>query len=165
MKISIFWFRRDLRLHDNTALNEALKSGHQVVPIFIFDDNILQDLPEDDARLSFIHERLEGIHSELRKYGASLHCFKGDPISIWKQITSIYDLAAVYLNKDYEPYAIKRDSDVKALLEEKGLPLFTYKDQVIFEEKEIIKEDGNPYTVFTPYKNKWLQTPYFQCNI
>ena len=107
--------------------------------------------------MSFIYERLEGIHSDLVKYGTSLHCFKGDPIAIWEQITSIYDIASVYLNKDYEPYAIKRDQSVKALLKEKGIPLFDFKDQVIFEEKEIIKEDGNPYTVFTPYKNKWLQ--------
>ncbi|MBN1599536.1 MAG: deoxyribodipyrimidine photo-lyase [Bacteroidales bacterium] len=156
MKISVYWFRRDLRLEDNAALLHALESGYPVLPIFIFDKNILQDLPKEDQRLTFIYSTLKSIHTKLKNWGSSLLCLIGDPREIWEELTEQYEISGVYINKDYEPYAIERDNKVKQLLLKRGIMLFAYKDQVIFEESEVIKHDGNPYTVFTPYKNKWL---------
>lgn len=156
MKLSLFWFRRDLRLEDNTALNHALASGHPVLPVFIFDKNILQDLPKDDARLFFIYNTLQSIHGQLKKHGSSLLCLHGEPEEVWKNLCSTYDIDGAYSNKDYEPYARARDQKVKNLLENKGITFHAFKDQVIFEEDEIVKDDGKPYTVFTPFKNKWL---------
>ena len=155
--ISVFWFRRDLRLEDNTALAEALKSGSPVLPLFIFDTQILEELPEDDARVSFIHEQLEKIHQYLLRHKSSLHVFKGEPLQIWKELLSNYRIRAVYLNKDYEPYARERDSELKSILQSRGIEFHACKDQVIFEESDILKNDGSPYTVFTPYKRKWLE--------
>ena len=157
MKTSIFWFRRDLRLNDNRALGEALKSGMPVMPLFIFDTNITDELNIDDPRISFIYENLSSINKDLSKSGSSILIRAGDPLNIWKELIKSYDIHAVFMNKDYEPYAIKRDNDVEALLRESGIPLFRFRDQVIFEEDEIVKADGRPYTVFTPYRNKWLQ--------
>jgi deoxyribodipyrimidine photo-lyase len=156
MKISVFWFRRDLRLKDNTALHHALNSGLKVLPIFIFDEDILDELPKDDARLSFIYETLESIHLTLAKIDRSLLCLKGKPEKIWEELIDQYDIDQVYINKDYEPYALDRDQRIKELLEHHGIALHAYKDQVIFEENEILKSDGTPYTIYTPYKNKWL---------
>jgi deoxyribodipyrimidine photo-lyase len=157
MQISIFWFRRDLRLENNTALNEALNSGHPVLPIFIFDQHILQDLPEDDPRLGFIHSSLGSINEKLNKVKSSMHCLVGDPLKVWEELIANYEIANVFTNKDYEPYAIKRDEQVKELLTRHNIQFQTFKDQVVFEENEVLKDDGKPYTVFTPYKNKWLK--------
>lgn len=156
MKINIFWFRRDLRLEDNTGLNSALASGLPVLPVFIFDTNITGELPKGDSRISFIYERLKDINSEIQKSGGSILIKKGDPLKIWKELLAQFEINEVYLNKDYEPYAIERDNAVEALLKKKNILLQRFKDHVIFEEKEIIKSDGTPYTVFTPYKNKWI---------
>ncbi len=157
-KTAIFWFRRDFRLEDNTALNQALDSGFEVLPIFIFDTHILEDIARDDARLSFIHSKLESINNKLMSKGSSLLCLKGKPLNVWQQLIEKYSIAEVFINKDYEPYSKERDDKIKQLLENNGIPMHAFKDQVIFEENEIIKEDGNPYTMFTPYKNKWLKT-------
>jgi len=157
MKINIFWFRRDLRIEDNTALDQALASGLPVLPLFIFDTNITDELPCDDARISFIHETLSDINSYLQKNGSSLYVLKGDPEEKWKELILSFDIKAVYINKDYEPYAIRRDRGVEALLKRNGISLFIYKDQVIFEENEILKTDNKPYTIFTPYRNRWLK--------
>ena len=157
MKIAVFWFRRDLRLEDNTALAHALESGFKVLPIFMLDENILENLKKDDARLSFIHSLLENIQHKLRTYGTSLKVLHGNPLELWKEIIKDYEIEAVYTNKDYEPYAIKRDAEIENFLSEKGIPFHSYKDQVIFEENEIVKKDSKPYTIFTPYKNQWLQ--------
>jgi len=157
MKISMFWFRRDLRLEDNTALHQALISGFKVLPIFIFDDKILSDLPKNDARVSFIYDRLSKINQFLTGKGSSLLCMKGNTEEIWGNIIEKYEIDGVYANKDYEPYAIERDTNVEKLLNQKGVRFNLYKDQVIFEENEILKTDGNPYTIFTPYKNKWFE--------
>jgi len=156
MKIAIFWFRRDLRLEDNTALKAALKSGHQVLPIFIFDQDILSDLPKQDARLGFIHDLLTDINTSLHSFGSGVQCLFGSPLQVWKTLIETYNISSVFINKDYEPYARKRDQEITTLLSENSIPLYTFKDQVIFEEDEILKADGNPYTIFTPYKNKWL---------
>jgi len=155
-KINIFWFRRDLRLKDNRGLFQAAASGLPVLPVFIFDTNITSDLQADDPRLQFIYEALISINSELAAFGGSLLILKGDPIAEWEKLSARYDINAVYVNKDYEPYAIERDNVVEALLRERGTSLLRSRDQVIFDEKEIVKSDGLPYTVFTPYKNKWI---------
>jgi deoxyribodipyrimidine photo-lyase len=157
MKVNIFWFRRDLRLEDNTALSHALSSGLPVLPVFIFDKNINDELPADDARISFIYETLSSINKDLRKSDSSLYIRNGDPVKVWKAILVSFDINAVYINKEYEPYAIQRDKEIESLLLEKNIPVLKFKDQVIFEEKEILKADKSPYTIFTPYKNRWLQ--------
>ncbi|MCH3881024.1 MULTISPECIES: cryptochrome/photolyase family protein [Tenacibaculum] len=156
-KISVFWYRRDLRLEDNVALFNALKSSNKVLPVFIFDKEILDRLSKDDARVSFIYSTLSKLDSQLKSEGSSLLVKKGNPIEVWKSLISEFEISAVYTNKDYEPYAIKRDHEVKAFLASNNIDFFSYKDQVIFEENEVTKNDGLPYTVFTPYKNKWLQ--------
>ena len=157
MKATIFWFRRDLRLRDNIASYHALNSGLPVLPIFIFDTNILEELAEDDARVSFIHNTLSAIHKQLQLKGTSLKVLTGEPVNVWVKLITEYQVAQVYFNKDYEPYALARDSQVKSLLENKGIQVHAFKDQVLFEEDEIVKDDGSPYTIFTPYKRKWLE--------
>ena len=157
-KVSLFWFRRDLRLEDNTGLNEALDAGRPVLPIFIFDDEILRELPSDDARVSFIYETLFEMDQQLKGSGSSLKVYKGSPLEIWKNIIQEHDIEAVFANRDYEPYASSRDASVEELLTQKGISFKAFKDQVIFEGNEVLKDDGKPYHVFTPYKNKWLRT-------
>lgn len=157
MRKSIFWFRRDLRLDDNTGLFKALDGPDPVLPIFIFDDHILSELPKMDPRVSFIYNSLNKIDVCLKKHGSSLLVLKGKPFHIFKDLLAGEEVSGVYTNKDYEPYAQSRDSKIEALLNEKGISFFTFKDQVIFEEDEIMKNNGEPYQVFTPYKNKWRQ--------
>jgi deoxyribodipyrimidine photo-lyase len=155
-KVAIFWFRRDLRWHDNAGLYEALKSGYPVLPIFIFDNQILNELPKNDARVNFIFDTLQRMRSELQnKYGASIAIFHGTPTAVYRKLLDAYDIKAVHANKDYEPYALKRDTVIHELLVQSNIPMHLHKDQVIFEENEIVKDDGKPYVVYTPYKNKW----------
>ena len=116
MKLSVFWFRRDLRLEDNRALNQALSSGLPVLTLFIFDENILGDLSSDDARVNFIYERLRSINMELNKHGSSVKIFIGEPVSVWKKIITQFDIENVYINKDYEPYAIDRDDQIRDIV-------------------------------------------------
>jgi len=155
--INIFWFRRDLRLDDNIALDKALSSGLPVLPVFIFDTNIIDELPQDDARISFIHETLSDINSNLQKSGCSIYVLQGTPIEKWQELVAKFNINAVYINKDYEPYALNRDREVEEFLKSYGISLFRFRDQVIFEENEILKPDNKPYTIFTPYKNRWLK--------
>ncbi len=156
--MSIFWFRRDLRLHDNTGFYKALISGIPILPIFIFDANILEKLTEDDARLTFIHKQLENINLRLKALGSGLASFYGTPETVFNTLISEYRIVAVYTNRDYEPYAIHRDGKIKALLRSNNIPFETFKDQVIFERDDIVKQDGSPYKVYTPYSKKWLET-------
>lgn len=158
MKITLFWFRRDLRLEDNIGLYHALKSGCKVLPIFIFDENILHQLEKDDSRVTFIYETLADIDRELKKLNSSLLVKIGKPLAIFKELINEYPIEQVFTNHDYEPQAIKRDNEIEDFLASKGIFFHTYKDQVIFEKNEIVKADGLPYTVFTPYKKKWLRT-------
>ncbi len=160
MKINIFWFRRDLRLDDNTAFAHALNSDRPVLPVFIFDTNIIDELPLDDPRISFIHQRLFLINNELKKSGSRFKIIKGEPVSVWKDLISEFDIDNVFINKDYEPYAIERDLKIESLLKDHGIIIKKYKDQVIFEEGEILKPDNKPYTVFTPYKKRWMKRLY-----
>lgn len=155
--MTYFWFRRDLRLQDNTALFKALSSDENVQPIFIFDENILSELEEDDPRVNFIYDELHKINAELNKYNSSLLVFKGNPVDIWKSLIAQNNVQAVYFNHDYEPYARERDKAIFECLKANNIEIRNFKDQVIFEKGEVLKNDGNPYTIFTPYKNKWLQ--------
>ena len=155
--ISIFWFRRDLRLEDNTGLSRALEGGLKVLPIFIFDQAILRELPKNDARVQFIYENLVRIHNELKAKGASLLILEGEPEEVWNLVLSKWHVKKVFINKDYEPYAIRRDTAIEGLLKNKGIDLIRSKDQVIFEEHEVMKKDGSPYRKFSPYKRAWLQ--------
>jgi deoxyribodipyrimidine photo-lyase len=155
--ISIFWFRRDLRLDDNTALFHALKGKYPVQCIFIFDETILNKLEDkEDKRVTFIWQQLQRLNVELKSFGSSLLVINGKPDTVWKQLLKSYAIAEVYTNHDYEPAAIKRDEDIAGFLKLKKIPFHTFKDQVIFEKGEITKDDGKPYTIFTPYSRKWL---------
>ncbi len=157
-KISIFWFRRDIRLNDNHGLFQALKENNSVLPVFIFDEEILGKLTDkEDKRVCFIHDNLQKIKKELEKIGSSLLILHGKTDSIFEHLCEIYDIEAVYANKDYEPQAIARDKRIKLLLAAKGIKFKAFKDQVIFEEKEVVKADGLPYTIYTPYSKVWKQ--------
>ncbi|WP_284652128.1 cryptochrome/photolyase family protein [Flavobacterium terrisoli] len=155
--MNIFWFRRDLRLEDNVGFFHALKSGDEVLPIFIFDENILSQLPKDDARVTFIHQQLSKIQNQLKSVGKSLAVFYGDPFEVFNKILTENQITTVYTNHDYEPYARKRDLELYHLFSEYDIEFKTSKDQVIFEKSEVVKEDGTPYVVYTPYSNKWKE--------
>jgi len=156
--ISIFWFRRDLRLNDNIGFLEALKSGNPVMPIFIFDSNILQELPKNDARVTFIHGRLQEMRMELQeKYDSSIALYFDTPINVFKSLVKEYDIQAIYTNRDYEPYAKERDQEVSTYVLSKKIEFKTFKDQVVFEKDEVVKDDGDPYVVYTPYMKKWKE--------
>lgn len=155
-KVVIFWFRRDLRLDDNTGLTRALASGYRVLPLFIFDTEILDRLEEPyDRRVDYIHQALTGIHETLQQYQSGLHVFHGTTLAAFTEYMQQYEVQAVYCNRDYEPAAIKRDAAVKELLIANGIGFHSFKDQVIFEQSDILKQDGSPYTVYTPYAKKW----------
>ncbi len=156
-EVTIFWFRRDLRLEDNTGLLKALESERPVQPLFIFDTDIIDELPEDDARISFIYKELGKIQRWLRKRGSSLLVIHGNPVQAWKKVLSGHVVSEVFANRDYEPYATKRDRDVGDLLRSKAIPFHLFKDQVVFEQGEVLKNDGKPYTVYTPYSRKWME--------
>ncbi len=159
LHINLFWFRRDLRLEDNTGLYHALKSNFPVLPLFIFDTLILKELKNKaDTRIQFIHHQLQKMQKTLRRLGSSLLVLKGDPEEIFRELLKKWKISAVYTNHDYEPYAIQRDEKIAQLLKAHQISFYTFKDQVIFEKNEIIKDDGKPYTVFTPYKNRWLDS-------
>ncbi len=156
-KISIFWFRRDLRLHDNKALFHALQSEEKILPIFIFDIDILKKIPKDDARISFIYSELKAMNMHLESFGTEIKMFHGNPKEVFRSLMKNYTIVKVFTNHDYEPYAIKRDLDIKKLVSSNKIDFQTYKDQVIFERNEITKKDGKPYVVYTPYSRKWLE--------
>jgi deoxyribodipyrimidine photo-lyase len=153
--ISIHWFRRDLRLADNAALYHALKSGYPTLPLFIFDQNILDKLPKDDARVTFIYQAIEDLKKELQLQGSDLLIKYGKPEKVWSEILKEYDVKGVYTNHDYEPYARERDDNMAEFLTSEKIVFKTYKDQVIFEKNEILKADKTPYTIFTPFYKQW----------
>lgn len=154
--VSLFWFRRDLRLFDNAGLYHALRAVKPVQPVFIFDKNILDRLEDDDdARVTFIHRQVEILKNELREAGSDLLVYYGTPEQAFEYWMQELKIVAVYTNHDYEPYAAGRDARIRDLLSKKGAEMHTFKDQVIFEKDEVLKDDGKPYTVFTPYANKW----------
>jgi deoxyribodipyrimidine photo-lyase len=166
--ISVFWFRRDLRSGDNAGFFHALKSGYRVLPVFIFDPGILDRLEErKDRRIEFIAGALGELQETFIRAGSSLAVYHASPVNAFHKLLTEYNIRAVYANHDYEPYALSRDTVVGELLQESGIPFHTFKDQVIFEKNEVLKSDGTPYTVFTPYANAWKKlftteaaTPY-----
>jgi len=155
--ISIAWLRRDLRLDDNRAIYEAHQTGDKVLVLFIFDTDIIDELDKDDHRITFIYDNLEKISTELNNQKSALLIQKGRPLDIWKKLVSEYDIKSVHIARDYEPYAKERDREILNLLSSNNIIFKGYKDQVVFEKSEIVKQDNAPYTVFTPYKNKWVE--------
>ena len=155
--IAVCWLRRDLRLHDQAALYHALDSGLPVLCLFVFDRTILRKLADlHDRRLTFIHDVLAGIKVGLAGYGSDLYVAHDTPRAAWEALLDTYDVQAVYTNEDYEPYAIHRDTEIRAFLESRSVRFHTYKDQVIFGPQDVLKADGKPYTVYTPFSNKWM---------
>ena len=155
--ISVFWFRRDLRLHDNCGLYNALKSGNKIMPIFIFDKHILENLPQNDLRINIIYKMLLILNQDLKAYNSCLTIYFGDPLEIYKEILTSLNIDSLYFNIDYEPYATKRDNSIKDLFSSCGKKVFSFQDQVIFHENDILKNDGKPYHIYTPYSNKWIE--------
>lgn len=157
-KVIIFWFRRDLRLDDNAGLARALASGYPVLPVFIFDEDILKLLDDrKDRRVHYIHQALTGINATLKKSGATLNTFYGKPITIYRELAEKFDLQGIYCNRDYEPKAIRRDKEIFDFCQSIGIPFKAMKDQVIFDKGDVVKNDGAPYTVYTPYAKKWRE--------
>lgn len=157
-EISIFWFRRDLRLDDNVGFLEALKSDFPVLPIFIFDKEIISKLPKNDARVTFLYSTLQAMRKKLQEENdSSLAIYYGKPFDIFKSITEDYSVKNIFTNRDYEPYAKERDTQIASFSLERNIIFKTFKDQVIFEKSDIVKGDGDPYVVYTPYKNKWKE--------
>lgn len=159
--IVVFWFRRDLRLNDNHGLYRALVTGLKVLPIFIFDSDILNKLPEDDKRIVFIHNQIHNLNKTIESFGSSLQVFHGEPAAIIEMLTSQQNIRSVYCNHDYEPYATQRDAAIENLLKSKGISFETFKDQILFEKSEIVKSDNSPYVVFTPYSRRWMEMKHF----
>jgi deoxyribodipyrimidine photo-lyase len=156
-KVSVFWHRRDLRLFDNAGLYHALRSENPVVPVFIFDTEILDKLEEKkDARIQFIRQELKKIKKELKSHGSDLDVRYGKPTAEWKKLLKDYNIAAVYTNRDYEPHARERDGKIAKLLKKSDVEFYDFKDHVIFDRDEILKSDGDPYKVFTPFSEKWM---------
>lgn len=154
-KVNIFWFRRDLRLRDNTGFHQALNGKFPVLPIFIFDSEIISELPKNDARITFIFQTLQSLREELQKHGSSLAIYHGKTKDVFQEIISKFEVQNVITNHDYEPYARDRDQQIEKLLSHNKIKFHTFKDQVIFEKNEIVKSDGTPYLVYTPYMKKW----------
>lgn len=155
-KLIIFWFRRDLRIEDNKALSDALQRNIPVLPLFIFDSNIIDELETDDPRITFIYEQLERLSNVFKSFSSSIYVHRGVPEMVWTALLNEFDIEAVYANEDYEPYGIQRDAKIKELLEEKHVDFHLRKDHVIFAKGEVLKPDNSPYTIYTPYRNRWL---------
>ena len=156
-KISIFWFRRDLRFEDNTALYYALKDKYPVLPLFIFDPLILDKLEDrDDARVTFLHDTVTAMRQKLEQQGSTLLVKYGEPLAVFRQLLEEHDIACVYANRDYEPYASERDTTIDQLISKQSANFLTFKDQVIFEKDEVMNGSGGFYKVFSPYKRAWL---------
>ncbi|MAN59304.1 MAG: deoxyribodipyrimidine photolyase [Flavobacteriaceae bacterium] len=155
--VNVFWFRRDLRLDDNIGFYKALQGKHPVLPLFIFDLEILDELPEDDARVTFIYDTLQKMRDTLQEHGSGLAIYHGTPTEVFQKLISEFNVQNVITNHDYEPYATERDQQIKTFLGEKDIGFYTYKDQVIFEKDDVVKDDGDPYVVYTPYMKKWKE--------
>ncbi|HSY62433.1 MAG TPA: deoxyribodipyrimidine photo-lyase, partial [Cytophaga sp.] len=156
-EIVVFWFRRDLRLTDNTGLYHALKSGLPVLPVFIFDTDILERLEnKQDARVEFIYNTIASIKTELNALGSDMQIYHTTPYKAFEELFKQHTIKAIYTNTDYEPDAIKRDAAIADRAAENHIQFKTFKDQVIFEKDDILNDTGKPYRVYTPYKNKWL---------
>lgn len=157
-KISVFWFRRDLRLEDNVGLFQALASDYPVLPIFIFDITLLETLEDKtDRRVDYIHQALSEINLNLKTYQSKLTTFYGEPFEVFKKLSENYAIQAVYCNRDYEPLAIQRDTQIYQFFKDQNIVFKAYKDQVVFDKNDVLKNDETPYTVYTPYAKKWKE--------
>lgn len=157
-KVALFWFRRDLRLDDNVGLYHALKSEFPVLPLFIFETGILNQLEnKHDRRVDYIQQALSVINEELKSYNSGLQTYYGNPFEVFKLLDKEYDIQAIYCNRDYEPQAIKRDTEIYSYFKERNIPFKAYKDQVIFDKNDVLKNDNTPYVVYTPYARKWRE--------
>ncbi len=154
---SVFWFRRDLRLDDNLGLNAALSSGLKVIPIFIFDTEIINKLEKHDLRIKMIHTALVKLNDAMLGNRCNVGMYLGNPKAVFESLLKKHKIKSVFVNRDYEPYALKRDKSIKSFLEKKNVTFKSFKDQVIFEKDEVVKDDGNPYKVYTPYSRKWIE--------
>ena len=154
---TVFWFRRDLRLEDNAGLYHALNSGNKVLPLFIFDTEIIDKLPSKDARIEMIHAALGNITDAMKENRCNVGMYLGQPKAVFESLLKQYNITKVVTNHDYEPYAKDRDQTIHDLLAQNGIQFETHKDQVIFEKSEVVKDDGTPYKVYTPYSRKWLK--------
>ena len=156
-KFSVFWFRRDLRLSDNHGLFQALKSQNKVLPLFVFDTDILSKLENSkDRRVDFIFQALNNINENLEKNGKCVKIYHGKPLEVFRKIIETYPIEKVFCNEDYEPSAIQRDAEIKDFLHLNNIEFLSYKDQVHFHKNDILKADKSPYTVYTPYSKQWL---------
>lgn len=157
-KVTLFWFRRDLRLEDNVGLQQALQSGFPVLPLFIFDTDILHQLEDKkDRRVDYIHQALSLMNDALKAHGSAISFFHDSPSVVFEALCEQYDVQAVYCNRDYEPTAIQRDTLAFNFFKAKEIPFKAFKDQVIFDKSSIVKADGKPYTVYTPYARRWKE--------
>jgi deoxyribodipyrimidine photo-lyase len=156
-KITLFWFRRDLRIEDNCGFYHALQGKSKVIPIFIFDEDILKKLPKQDARVEMILLALSTIDVAMKRNRCTVGKYHGTPEAIFLKLIKQWNVDKVICNADYEPYATERDEKIKKLLVKAGIQFETYKDQVIFEKDEVVKGDGTPYKVYTPFSRKWLE--------
>jgi len=158
-KVTIFWFRRDLRIEDNVGLFHSLNSEFPVVPIFIFDENILNTLEDKtDRRVDYIHQVIKQLNNKLLQSDSTIKTFYGNPLHTFKELTQNYDVKAIYCNRDYEPACIRRDIEIYLWAKENNIAFKIYKDQVIFDKSEIVKKDGLPYTIYTPYAKRWKES-------
>ncbi len=156
--VTFFWHRRDLRIEDNAGLHKALLANHPVLPVFIFDTTILNKLEDrHDRRVQFIYQEVQRLKQTYQTHGSDLLVFYGEPLAVWQHILEQFNVAEVHTNRDYEPYAKERDKAILDVLELAGIPFKGSKDHVIFEKNEVVKPDGLPYTVFTPYMKRWKE--------
>jgi deoxyribodipyrimidine photo-lyase len=153
--VSLFWFRRDLRLNDNRGLFEALAKGKQVLPVFILDEDIVSGLPPSDHRIAYIYDALSGIHASLKQAGSGLWIRRGNTLEVFRQLLDDYQVQAVFCNMDHEPYGLARDEKIRTFLQSRGIPFYTYLDHLIFNKQEVLKPNAEPYLVFTPYSRQW----------
>lgn len=155
MSAALFWHRRDLRIADNTGLFKALKATQNVHSVFIFDENILTHLPQNDQRVLFIYQNIIALKNAYQQLGSDLTVLYGDPLKLLPELAQKLQVSCVYTNRDYEPRAIERDQHVFDALKSIHIDFKGAKDQVIFEKGEVVKDDGKPYTIYTPYSRKW----------
>ncbi|MDP3679050.1 MAG: deoxyribodipyrimidine photo-lyase [Methylotenera sp.] len=156
---SLVWFRRDLRDFDHAALYHALKHSAQVYCAFVFDTEILDKLTDKaDRRVAFIWESVRELKAALQNKGGDLIVLHGRAADEIPTLANTLQVQAVFTNHDYEPSAIARDLLVEAQLQTSNIAFHHYKDQVIFEKDEVLTMTGKSYSVFTPYKNRWLNT-------
>ncbi len=156
--ITLVWFRRDLRTFDHTALQTAIRRSLPIAAVFVFDTDILNRLPENDRRLTFMHDCLTELQAALQQKNVPLWLLHGRAEIEIPALAQRLNAAAVVCAEDYEPQAIVRDNHVWRTLDAQGCTLVRVTDQVLLPKASVMTQQGRPYTVFTTYKKAWLQT-------